>query len=157
MSLFAESVVTGVLGTLAMDSLNHLFSRAGLITRIDVGAIGRMAAGWFRGRFRYCHPEEMAKAAHERLIGYLTHQAIGVAFALLYLLAWDGMVGGPASPGWAVPYGLATTVASWFIMYPSTGMGAFGRRSPNGPRALFSPLANHFFYGLGLAAGVGLL
>jgi uncharacterized membrane protein YeaQ/YmgE (transglycosylase-associated protein family) len=43
-------VVAGVLGTLMMDSLNHLFARIGVITKIDVGMIGRMTVGWAHGR-----------------------------------------------------------------------------------------------------------
>jgi hypothetical protein len=140
-----------------MDSLNHLFARAGLITKIDVGMIGRMAAGWMRGRFRYGHPTEMKEVANETLYGYVTHYAIGVGFAVPYVLGWDLLVGGPASPAWAVPYGVATTVASWFFVYPSMGLGALGRRSPDGLKASYSPLASHLFFGLGMAAGIALV
>jgi hypothetical protein len=31
------------------------------------------------------------------------------------------------------------------------GFGAFGKRSPDGIKAVLSSLANHFFYGIGLA------
>ena len=59
MDLVAMGVVAGVLGTLAMDSLNLLFARTGMLSKIDVGMIGRMAVGWARGRFRYGHPSEI--------------------------------------------------------------------------------------------------
>ena len=157
MDLVVAGVVAGVLGTLVMDSLNLLFARAGIISKIDVGMIGRMAAGWARGRFRYGHPSEMEKAANEELYGYLTHHAIGVGLAVPYVLGWDLLVGGPASPAWALAYGVATTVASWFFVYPSMGFGVFGRRSPEGLRAPLSSLANHLFYGLGMAVGIALV
>ena len=79
MDLVAMSVVAGLLGTLAMDGLNLLFARAGIISRIDVGMIGRMAVGWTRGRFRYRHPSEMETAEHEMIYGIATHYAIGVS------------------------------------------------------------------------------
>ena len=44
MDLIVTGVVAGVLGTLVMDSLNHLFARIGVISKIDVGIIGRMDA-----------------------------------------------------------------------------------------------------------------
>jgi hypothetical protein len=157
MDLVAEGVVAGVLGTLAMDALNLLFARLGLISIIDARGIGRMAVGWTRGRFRYGHPSEMEEVANERLYGYVTHHAIGVSLAIPYVLGWVLLVGGPASPGWAPVYGLATTVASWFIVYPSMGFGALGLRSPDGLKAPLSSLANHLFYGLGLAAGIALV
>lgn len=156
MDLLIAGVVAGVLGTAAMDLGNLLFSRVGILSKIDVGMIGRMAAGWTRGRFRYRHPSEMEEVTNEKAYGYLTHYAIGVAFAVPYVVGWLVLSGGPVSPGWAVVYGIATTVASWFLVYPSMGFGAFGRRSPEGLKASLSPLANHFFFGLGMAAGIAL-
>jgi len=157
MGVVITGIVAGVLGTIAMDSLNLLFARAGVITKIDVGMIGRMAAGWTHGRFRYGHPSEMQQVANERLYGYVTHYAIGVCLAVPYVLGWALLVGGSASPIWALAYGLATTVASYFFVFPSMGLGVAGRRSPEGIRAPLSSLANHLFYGVGLAAGIVLM
>jgi uncharacterized membrane protein YeaQ/YmgE (transglycosylase-associated protein family) len=157
MDLIVTGVVAGVLGTLVMDSLNNLFARTGMISKIDVGMIGRMAAGWAHGRFRYGHPSEMEQVANEMLYGYVTHYTIGVGLAVPYVLGWKLLVGGPASPVWALAYGVATTVASWFFVFPSMGFGVFGRRSPEGMRAPLSSLANHLFYGVGLAVGVALV
>jgi uncharacterized membrane protein YeaQ/YmgE (transglycosylase-associated protein family) len=157
MDLIVVGVVAGVLGTLAMDSLNHLFARTGMLLKIEVGMIGRMAVGWTRGRFRYDHPGKMEQVANEKLYGYVTHYAIGVALAVPYVLGWDILIGGPASPIWALAYGVATTVASYFFVYPSMGFGVFGRRSPEGTIAILSPLANHLFYGVGLALGIALM
>jgi len=81
---------------------------------------------------------------------------IGVVLALTYVLGWDLLVGGPASPVWAIVYGIATTVASHFFVYPSMGLGVFGRRSPEGIKVPLSSLANHLFYGVGLAVAVAL-
>jgi len=157
MDLIATGVVAGVLGTLVMDSLNNFFARTGMISKIDVGMIGRMAAGWAHGRFRYGHPGEMKQVANEVLYGYFTHYTIGVGLAVPYVLGWNLLVGGPASPLWALAYGVATTVASWFFVFPSMGFGVFGRGSPEGMRAPLSSLANHLFYGVGLAVGVALV
>jgi hypothetical protein len=156
MDLVITGVVAGMLGTLVMDSLNHLFSRNGMLLKIDIKMIGRMSAGWARGRFRYHHPDEMEQIANELLYGYISHYAIGVGLAIIYMLGWDLLVGGPASPVWALAYGAATTIASYLLVLPSMGMGAFGRRSPEGIKALLSPLANHLFYGIGIAITVAL-
>lgn len=53
MDLILTGFIAGVLGTLMMDSLNHLFARYGVISKIDIRIIGRMAVGWAKGRFRY--------------------------------------------------------------------------------------------------------
>ncbi len=157
MDLVVTGVVAGVLGTLVMDSLNLLFARTGMLSKIEVGKIGRMAVGWARGRFRYGHPSEMEQVANEMLYGYVTHYTIGVGLAVPYVLGWDLLVGGPASPVWALAYGVATTVASYFFVFPSMGLGVFGRRSPEGIRVPLSSLANHLFYGVGIAVGIALV
>ena len=156
MDLILTGVIVGVIGTLAMDLLNHLFARTGVLLRIDVGMIGRMSAGWARGRFCYSHPSEMKPVANEKLIGYITHYSIGVALAIPFVLVWAYFFGGPVSPVWALAYGIATTVASVFFVYPSMGFGVFGMRSPEGIRAPLSSLANHIFFGAGMAVAVAL-
>lgn len=157
MDLIVTGIVAGVLGTLVMDGLNHVCARTRILSKIDVAMIGRMSAGWARGRLCYHHPGEMEPVANEKFYGYITHYAIGVGFALIYLLGWDLLVGGPASPLWALVYGFATTVASLFFVYPAMGLGVFGRRSPDGIKATFSPLANHLFYGAGMAVAIALV
>jgi len=156
MDLILTGFIAGVLGTLMMDSLNHLFARYGVISKIDIRIIGRMAVGWAKGRFRYTHPNEMEPAPNEIVYGYFTHYAIGVGFAIPFVLGWAYLFGGPASPVWAMAYGVATTVASVFFVYPSMGFGVFGMRSPEGIRAPLSSLANHLFFGVGMAVAVAL-
>ena len=157
MDVVLQGVAAGVLGTLVMDLGNLLLARAGIISKIDLGMIGRMAAGWTRGRFRYRHPVEMEEVARETLYGYFTHYAIGAGLAVPFVFGWNLLVGGPSSPAWAFAYGAATTVASWFFVFPSMGLGAFGLRSPEGIRAPLSSLANHLFYGVGIAVGIALV
>jgi hypothetical protein len=156
MDLIVSGIVTGVLGTFVMDIFNHLFARAGILLRIDVEMIGRMSAGWAHGRFRYSHPGEMQQVANEKLYGYITHYAIGVGLAIPFILGWTIFIGGPVSPFWVLIYGVATTVASVLFVYPSMGFGAFGWRSPEGIKAPLSSLANHFFFGLGMAIAVAI-
>ena len=154
MNLIVSGIAAGVLGTVVMDLFNHLLARTGMLLKIDVVMIGRMSAGWARGRFSYREPGEMEPAANEKLLGFITHYAIGVGLAFIYLLGWALLVGGPASPVGALVYGVATTVASLFLVYPSMGLGVFGRRSPEGIKGPLSPLANHLFYGVGIAVAV---
>ena len=156
MDLIWAGFLAGVLGTLAMDSLNHLFARFGILTKIDMGMIGRMSAGWARGRFRYRNPNEVAEVANEFILGYLTHYAIGLGLAFTFVVGWHLLVGGPASPAWALGYGVLTTAASHFLVFPSLGLGVFGRLSPDGSKAALSSLANHLFFGVGMAVALAV-
>lgn len=156
LDVILTAVIAGLVGTLVMDGLNFLFSRTKLISRIDLAMIGRMAAGWARGRFCYSNPGEMQQVPNEVLKGLGTHYAIGVALSVPFVLVWSALFGGPPSPLWALGYGIVTTAASWFFVYPSVGLGVFGLQSPEGMKATFSSLANHLFYGLGLALGLAV-
>jgi len=154
--MVVTGVIAGLVGTLVMDVCNLFGSRTQLISRIDVAMIGRMAAGWARGRFCYPNPREMQPVRNEIAIGLASHYTIGVALAVPFVCGWFFLIGGSPSPSWTLVYGLATTAASWFFVYPSMGLGVLGLRSPEGMKATLSSLANHLFYGLGLALGVAV-
>ena len=64
----------------------RLVARTGILSRIEVRMIGRLAVGWARGRFRYGHPSEMEQVPNEMLYGYVAHYTIGVGLAVPYLL-----------------------------------------------------------------------
>ncbi len=157
MDLIVTGVVAGVLGTLVMDSLNYLFARTGMISRIEVALIGRMSAEWVRGRSAMRIQARWNRSRMRCSTVLLRTTPIGVCLAVPYVLGWAVLGGGSPSPLWALVYGAATTVASWFFVYPSMGMGVFGRLSPEGMKAPLSSLANHLFYGVGLAVGVALV
>lgn len=149
-------IIAGVAGTLVMDLANHGLARRGLLLKIDIAAIGRMSAGWLHGRFCYRHPDEMRPVAHEAAIGWLVHHAISIVFALVYVLGWRWLIGAPVSAAWALVYGVATTAASQLLVFPAMGFGVFGRRSPQGLRAPLSSLANHAFFGAGMALAIAV-
>ena len=157
MNLILLGIMAGIAGTLVMDAMNYLLSRGGLLQEIDIRMIGRMSAGWSRGRFRYQHPQEMQESGGEWVLGWITHYAISVMFALIYVLGWHFLFGNPVSAAWALVYGIATTIASQCLVFPSMGLGLFGRRSPHGLRAALSSLANHTFFGIGMALVIALL
>ena len=154
MDLIISGIVAGVVGTIVMDLMNNLVARTGMFLKIDVGMIGRMAAGWTRGRFRYEHPDDMEHVSNEMIYGYLMHFGIGVGLAVPFILIWGLLFGNIVPPVWAFLYGISTTAASFFFVYPSMGLGLCGMKSPEKIKAFISPLANHLFYGIGLALGV---
>ena len=157
MDLVVVTIAAGVLGTLVMDVLNHLVSQTGLLLKIDVRMIGRMSAGWLRGRFLYENPGQIEPHEHELILGYAAHYAIGLVLATVFVIGWDQFISGPISPLLALFYGFATTVASEFFVYPSMGLGVCGRLSAEGIKAALSPLANHLFFGVGMAIAIVVL
>ncbi|MEJ2471519.1 MAG: DUF2938 family protein [Desulfuromonadales bacterium] len=156
-TLIMTGVIAGIVGTIVMDTLNHLFSKVGTLSKIETEMIGRMVVGWRRGRFVYRHPSEMEKVANEKAYGLAAHYLIGIGLAVPFVLIWGVITDKALSPLWIFIYGVATTAASWFFVYPCMGFGAFGRLSPDGLKATLSSLANHIFYGIGLAIGIAFI
>ena len=157
MNLITTGVISGVVGTIVMDFLNYLFSKVGTLSKIEPEMIGRMVVGWRRGRFVYRHPSEMEKVTYEKVCGLVAHYFIGIGLAVPFVLSWGLITEKSLSPLWIFVYGVATTAASWFFVYPCMGFGAFGRLSPDGLKATLSSLANHIFYGIGLAIGIAFI
>jgi hypothetical protein len=156
MNLIVLAIAAGVVGTLVMDSVNYALARIGILVKLDIAMIGRMAAGWSRGRFRYRHPGQMTAVKHEWWLGCITHYVISILFALIYVVGWRVLIGGAVSAIGALMFGVATSTASQFLVFPSMGLGVFGHRSPEGLRAPLSSLANHTFFGVGMALAIAL-
>jgi len=154
MNLILSGIVAGIIGTTVMDLMNNLVARTGLLLKIDMLILGRMAAGWTHGRFLYKHPDEMEQVPGEMIYGYLTHFAIGIGLAMPFIAFWELLFENPITPFGAIMYGISTTAASFFLVYPSIGLGVCGTKHPERIKAFASPLANHFFYGVGLAIAV---
>jgi len=157
MNLIISGIIAGIIGTMVMDLMNNLVARTGLLLKIDMAILGRMAAGWTHGRFLYKHPDEMKQVSNELIYGYLTHFAIGICLAVPFIAFWELLVETPLTPFVTIMYGISTTAASFFLVYPSMGLGACGSKHPERIKAFASPLANHFFYGVGLAIAMVIL
>jgi hypothetical protein len=78
--------------------------------------IGRMTVGWTKGRFYYRTPDEIEQSDNDIFYGYVAHYAIGIGFAIPYVIVWDLIIGGSASPTWAIVYGVATTAGPYFLL-----------------------------------------
>jgi len=109
----------------------------------NFGLVGRWTAHMPRGQFRHDSIAAAPPIRAERSIGWVTHYAIGIAFALLLPAFWG--------PEWirhptlssALIVGIGTVAAPWFIMQPAMGM------RPSATARLHS-LGLHAMFGLGL-------
>ncbi len=147
-------IVVGIVGSLTMDLVGALFTKAG-ITRLL--PIGRWAAYLALGKFRHADIAKSAAVRGERPLTPLVHYAIGISLAAFYLaaLGWLGL-GGPA--WWtAIGYGIGTSLLPYLLMFPSMGYGLFGLKGQPRYFLLRQSLLNHFIFGVGLWIGTLLL
>ncbi len=120
------------------------------------GLVGRWIAWLPRGRFFHDPISATPPVRGERVIGWLVHYLIGVAFAALLPGIWG--------PAWirqptllpALIVGIGTVTAPFLVMQPAMGAGLAANRTPRPAAARLQSLATHAIFGLGLYAS-GLL
>lgn len=111
----------------------------------DFGLVGRWLAWMPRGRFRHESIAATAAVRGERLVGWIAHYLIGIAFAGALLGIWGlEWIRHPALLP-ALLVGIATVAAPLLLMQPGMGFGFSARRAAHS-------LVTHFVFGVGLYA-----
>jgi hypothetical protein len=114
--------------------------------------VGRWLAHIPRGRFRHDSIAAADEARGERLIGWMAHYLIGIAFAAVLLGVWGlEWVHQPTFLP-ALIVGIVTVAAPFLVMQPGMGAGIAASRTPRPAAARFQSLATHAIFGLGLYA-----
>jgi hypothetical protein len=139
-----------------MDVWLMFLKRQGVPT-LDFGLIGRWVGHLLRGQIVHASIRQSPRISGEHVWGWLTHYAIGIAFAALLVLvqglAWT------QNPSLlpAIAVGMSTVVAPLFVMQPAMGSGFAASRTPTPLRNCLRSLVNHTVFGLGLYASAMLV
>lgn len=151
-----QVVGMGIGATAVMDLWVATLQQFGAAT-LNYDMVGRWAGHLVRGRARHGLIRESPKIAGEQAWGWLTHYAVGIAFAGLAAGALGSAWMQDPEPWPAVAVGMATVVAPLFIMQPAMGYGFASSRTPTPFRNCLRSLANHVVFGVGLYASAELL
>jgi uncharacterized membrane protein YagU involved in acid resistance len=146
----AAAIAIGIGATLLMDLWNLFLKRAFKIPSLNYCLLGRWLRHMAGGTVRHSSIATAQQKPFECTVGWIGHYAIGVAFAVVFVIL--------ASAGWlarptllpALLYGIATVVFPFFIMQPSLGFGIAGSRTPNPAQARLKSLVTHTVFGVGL-------
>ncbi len=143
MNVLASVFLVGVGATAVTDlwsvARKHLLG----IAAPDFGLVGRWIAHMPRGRFRHESIAAAPALRGERLLGWVVHYLIGIAFAGLLIGSWGvEWIRQPRLVP-ALIVGAVTVVAPLFLMQPAMGHGFSAHR------ALHS-LVMHLAFGVGL-------
>lgn len=157
MDVLVNTVLVGVGASAFMDLWSLVRRRLFGVSLPNYAHVGRWIGHMRHGRFRHDSIGRVASVAHEALIGWSAHYAIGIAFAsLLPALrgaAW--FVDPTLLPALAV--GIGTVLAPFLLMQPGMGAGIAARRTPRPAIARMHGLATHAFFGLGLYVSARLI
>jgi Protein of unknown function (DUF2938) len=149
-------IFIGIGATAVMDMWLQLLKRMGVATQ-SFGLIGRWVGHLMRGQ--WAHPA-IAKAepvAGELALGWLTHYAVGVAFAtLLAMVVGPDWLMRPTLPP-ALAVGVLTVAAPLLVMQPAMGAGLFASKTPTPWKSCMRSLLNHSVFGVGLYLAASLI
>ena len=145
----AHVALIGIGATAVMDVWLALLKRMGVRTS-SFALVGRWAGHLLRGRFAHADIACAKPIAGELAWGWLTHYAIGIAFAGL-LLAVQGFAWArhPAL-GPSVLLGVSTALVPLCVIQPAMGAGYASSKTPTPIRNSLRSLANHTVFGVGL-------
>lgn len=156
LSAHAHIALVGIGATALMDAWLLLLSRLGVPTT-SFAMVGRWVGHFSQGRFAHAAITKAEPIPLERALGWLTHYAIGVAYAVL-LVALQGAA-------WleqpkvlpALAFGALTVAAPWFVMQPAMGSGFLALKTPTPLKNCVRNLANHAVFGAGLYVAAAAL
>lgn len=146
----------GLGATAVMDVWLQLLKRMGVATQ-GFGLIGRWVGHLLRGRLKHAAIAKAEPIAGELALGWLTHYAVGVAFAaLLAAVAGRSWLATPTLPP-ALAVGVLTVAAPLLLMQPAMGAGFFASKTPSPAKSCLRSLLNHGVFGLGLYLSASLI
>lgn len=139
----------GIGATGVMD-LWVLLLKALNVPTLNFAFVGRWVGHGLRGKWSHDAIARAEPIEHELALGWLTHYAVGIAFAgVLVAIAGTAWTRSPSLMP-ALGVGLATVVAPLFVMQPAMGAGIAGSRTPSPARNRLRSVANHAAFGVGL-------
>jgi len=148
-----QGVAVGVLATLSMDVVFLAASKIGgegfTSDRVGLELVGRSAAGLMRGRLTHSDIAAEAEVRGETAMGLAVHYLTGIGLTELYYVLTRAADRRPRMLS-ATAFGAATAVLPLLIMYPSWGIGPFGRDSGECARLLRLMLLGHTAFGTGI-------
>lgn len=143
------AMLIGIGATAVMDAWLLLLKSLGVPT-LNFAFIGRWVGHLLRGQIAHAAIAKAAPIRGELAWGWLTHYAVGVAFAGV-LLSLQGAAWAHSPTLWpALAVGMGTVAAPLLVMQPAMGSGFAASRTPTPLKNCLRSLANHTVFGLGL-------
>ncbi len=152
MDYLVYALVIGVGATVLIDLWAIARRRAFGTPLPNYGLVGRWFAHLARGRLRHESIAASPPVRGERVIGWVAHYVIGVAFAGLLLAVWGLAWVRHPTIGPALLVGIGTVAAPFLVMQPGMGAGVAASRTPRPAAARLQSLITHTIFGLGLYA-----
>jgi len=147
-----DAILIGAGATFFLDLWSAARARFSGTAMPDYGLVGRWLAHMTRGQLVHDAIAKSAPVEGERLIGWIAHYLIGIAFAAALLAGWGAEWAREPTLIPALIVGVSSVAAPFLLMQPGMGLGIAARRAPNPAAARLRSLTTHAIFGLGLYA-----
>lgn len=149
-------VIVGAGATVVLDLWLMGLRRLG-VRSLDMALIGRWVGHLARGQFAHTAIVKAAPVKAERVLGWVTHYVIGVAFAgLLFIVLGPEWARTPTLLP-AVAVGVGTVLAPLLVMQPAMGAGFASSRTLTPLKNCLRSVVNHGVFGVGLYAAAAVI
>ncbi len=142
-------VLMGIGATAIMDVWLALMKALGVPT-LNFALVGRWVGHLCHGKFAHASIGQAHPIQRESELGWVTHYAVGIAFALLLAciqgVAW--LHEPTLAP--AIAVGAATVAVPLFVIQPAMGAGFAAAKTPTPAKNCLRSVITHTVFGLGL-------
>jgi hypothetical protein len=120
------------------------------VQTLNFAFIGRWVGHLFHGRIAHASIGKASPIANETSLGWITHYAVGIAFAFLLTSITGVSWAGAPSLDIALLVGICTVAFPLLVMQPAMGLGVAASKTPTPLKNCIKSLINHSVFGLGL-------
>ena len=143
-------IVVGVVATATLDIWQQIYRMLTGMPITNWAMIGRWAAYIPKGQLVHKDIGETPAVANEATIGWIVHYAVGIGYAVVYLLLMGFVFGSPPDFISAIVFGAISVSVTWFVMEPILGAGAMASKTPKPPAVMMQDFTSHLSFGFGL-------
>ncbi|WP_251976153.1 DUF2938 family protein [Salinicola avicenniae] len=152
-------LVVGVGSTIVLDLWAWLVAKTTGMAGTDWGVVGRWLLDIPKGRLVLdSRPDRPAPGGREKIVGWLFHYLVGLAYAMLILLIWgvDYIADPQVMPVFWVGV-VISSLAGLLILMPGLGGGVLGRKLPNQAVLIVYVIIAHIAFAAGQYAFANLV
>lgn len=144
------AVALGIGATAAIDVWNTALRRVFGIASLDYCLLGRWVSHLLHGVLRHRSIAGAAPAICECTLGWTAHYGIGIALAVVFVIAAGADWLQQPTLAEALGFGLLTVVLPFFVLQPALGLGVASSAARDPLASRLKSLGTHSVYGLGL-------
>lgn len=144
-----RALVIGIGATAILDTWLFVLARMGVPT-LNFALIGRWVGHLLRGKFAHDAIGRSDPIRGELAWGWLSHYAIGIAFAALLVASQDVAWARQPTLGPAMAFGLCTVLVPLLVLQPAMGAGFASSRTATPVKNVLRSVSNHAVFGIGL-------